>query len=134
MSRTPREIEQAFNRVRYESFIADLQRSWGMWVFIVAALSFLAYYSMTPLSSAAPLYGRAVGAHLKPTEDNSALLRIAVELDDGRIINARTPRTTPYREGARVEIYVMRRDWPPRSENYSFARYVDEPGAPTANP
>lgn len=132
MPRTPRQIEQAFNRVRYESFIEDLRRSWGMWALIVALLSFIAYYSVTPLSPAEPLYGTAIGAHLKPTEDNSAPLRIAVELDDGGIIDVRAPRTTPYREGTRVEVAVMRRDWPPHFEHYRFVRYV-EAGA-TANP
>jgi hypothetical protein len=130
MSRAPREIEQAFNRVRYESFIEDLQRSWGMWTLIVALLSFIAYYSATPISPAEPVYGHAVGAHLKATEDNNAPLRIAVELDDGSIINAQAPRTTPYREGTRVEVSVMRRDWPPHFEHYNFVRYVE----PKANP
>ena len=132
MSRTPRDIEQAFNRVRYESFIEDLQRSWGMWAFIIAALAFMGYYIVTPLSPAEPLYGTATGAYLPATDDNSALLRIAVQLDDGRIINVRAPRTTPYREGGQIEVEASRRQWPPHSAHYRFVRYVEADS--TTNP
>jgi hypothetical protein len=135
MSRTPREIEQAFNRVRYESFIEDLRRSWGMWAFIIAALVGVAYYSITPLSPGEPRFGIAVGAHQRAREDSGPVLRMAVELDSGAIANVWLPRGLLYRAGSRVELEVTRREWPPRIERYRFVRYIqtDAP-TPTANP
>jgi hypothetical protein len=136
MSRTPREIEQAFNRVRFESFIEDLRRSWGMWAFIIAALVGVAYYSITPLSPGELHFGTAVGIHQRAREDSGPVLRMAVELDSGTIANVWVPRGLLYRAGSRVEVEVTRRDWPPRIDRYRFIRYVDAGASspPTANP
>lgn len=126
MSRTPREIELAFNRVRYESFIKDLRRSWGIWAFLIAALIGVAYYSVTPLSPAETRYGIAAGVHQRPRENGSPPLSMAVQLDNDGIVRVTLPRGLLYRADSRVEIEVTRRTWPPRTEKYRFIRYVEQ--------
>lgn len=125
MSRSRQEIEQAFRRVRWQEFLFDLKRSWGVWALIVTLVFGFGYYSVTPRTVVETVRGTAIGAHLPASEDNSALMRIAVRIDSNRTVNVRVPRGTPYLAGSQIEIEVIRRDWPPHAITYRFVRYSE---------
>lgn len=125
MSRTPREIEQAFRNVRWQDFVLDLRRSWAVWALLVVTVGGFGYYSATPQSVVATIQGTAVGAHRPASEDDSARMRIAVRLDANHTVNVPVPRGTPYMAGSQVEIEVIRRDWWPRAVTYRFVRYAE---------
>jgi hypothetical protein len=125
MSRSRREIEQAFRRVRWQEFLLDLRHSWAAWGLVVAAMGWFAYYSVTPQTVVEVVHGTAIGAHQPASEDNSARMRIAVQLDANRIVTVPLPRGVPYREGSQVEVEVIRGDWPPHSVTYRFAGYSE---------
>jgi hypothetical protein len=125
MSRSPREIERAFRRARWQDFVLDLRRSWAVWALLITAVGGLAYYRATPQTVVATIQGTAVGAHRPASEDDSARMRIAVRLDANRTVNVPVPRGTPYLAGAQIEIEVIRRDWWPRAVTYRFIRYAE---------
>ncbi len=124
MSRSRQQIEQAFRRVRWQDFLFDLKRSWGVWVLVVTLVLGFGYYTVTPRTVVETVHGTAIGAHLPASEDNSALMRIAVRIDSNRTVNVPVPRATPYLAGSKIEIEVIRRDWPPHAITYRFVRYV----------
>lgn len=125
MRRGRQEIERAFRSARWRDLVLDLKRSWGMWALVVTLVAGLGYYNATPRTVVEIAHGTAIGAHQPASEDNSALMRIAVRIDSNRIVNVSVPRATPYLVGRRVEIGVIRRDWPPYAVTYRFVRYVE---------
>jgi hypothetical protein len=125
MSLSRQEIEHAFRKLRRQEFLFDLKRSWGAWTLVATLVIGVAYYSVTPRTVIGTLSGTAIGAHLPASEDNSALMRVAVRLDAKRTVNVPVPRHTPYLAGARVEIELIRRDWPPNTITYRFVRYSE---------
>lgn len=125
MSRSRQEIEQAFRSARWQEFLFDLKRSWGVWALVVTLVFGLGYYSVTPQTVVEIARGTAIGAHQPASEDNSALMRIAVRIDSNRTVNVSVPRGTPYLAGSQVEIEVIRRDWPPHAITYRFVRYAE---------
>lgn len=107
MSRSTREKEQAFRRVRWQDFVLDLRRSWAVWALVIVAVGGLGYYNATPQTVVSTIQGTAVGAHRPASEDDSARMRIAVRLYADRTVNVPVPRGTPYITGSQIEIEVI---------------------------
>lgn len=133
MARDPRAIEAAFRRIRWQDMLSDVRAACGVLALLVISMGALIYYEATPRSVTAVVVGTAIGAHQPSSEDNSARMRIAVRLESGAVVNVPVPRGVLYREGAAVELEVIRRDWPPHVVTHDFVRYRDEPVASGAN-
>jgi hypothetical protein len=127
MERDPKVIEAAFRRVRLQDLLSDVHAAWGVLALVVTSVGALIYYETTPRSVTAVVVGTAVGAHQPPSEDANVRMRVAVRLESGNVVNVPIPRGELYREGATVELEVIRRDWPPHFVTHAFVRYRDNP-------
>jgi len=106
--------------------MADVRAAWGGVVLLVACLLGLVYWFATPASLVGEARGAVVGTFTPQSELGRSAARLRVQLDDGGAVTVTLPMQQPYRVGARVELDIVRRDWPPRTLSYEFNRYVDE--------
>lgn len=124
MARDRREVEDAFRRIRWAEVALDLRRSWIMWTLVFALVGGFLYYSATPQHIVGSVRGLAVGASQPASQDDSAPLIVAVQLESGDTVNVPLPRGELYKRGSPIEVSVIRSEWPPRSITYRFVRYM----------
>ena len=117
-------IDKALWRAGRESLFADVRKGWWIVGALIALLSAYAYWSTSPRHVIRHVYGVADGAHQPQSETGRDRMQVSVRLDDGVPIAVALPRNEVYEAGARVEVEVTRRDWPPHSLTYRFVRYV----------
>jgi hypothetical protein len=125
MADLSKRIRASIARVARAALVRDIKGAWWMLAALSLLLALGTYYSASPRHVIAHRHGVIVGAHEPQSEEGDAELELNVLLDTGQTVSVALWPPRPYRARARVEVAVIRRDWPPHSLTYRFLGYVE---------
>lgn len=126
MSDQKREIDRALRK----AFLGELWRSkFGIAfaIFVVLVIAGLSAFGTMNVRLRETALGYGIGEFVVPEDDGPQIHQVTVQLEDGRVVILRFPKTEQFRRDTPMKVAAYERGWGPfRKETWRFAGYGEK--------